>query len=124
MSKKTIAVIGAGAMIAAGALTPMTAASAADGNRGKLCKGNRFLVEHVGDSVNGYPVPEGYYKTFVRRLPCSSAIIDLHNWLATGETLPGWSVSKGGRGKRSIMFRETAARNTFFEIKRIKNQPN
>ena len=122
MNKKLMAAVGAGAVIAAGALTPMTAASAADGNRGTLCKGNRFLVEHIGDTVNGYPVPAGYYKTYVRKLPCSSAIIDLHNWLATGETLPGWTVSKGGRSKRSIMFKDTNARNTFFEIKRIKNQ--
>ena len=123
MNKKAIVAVGAAAVLTAGALVPVTSASAANGNRGKLCKHDRFFTVHQGDTVNGYAIPQGQYKTYVRKVPCSSAIIDLHNWLGTGETLSNWDVMQGGRGVRSIKFYDMDAKNTFFEIKRVKNQP-
>lgn len=123
MNSKALVALGAGTVLALGAVAPLTSASAgsAAGNRGQLCKGNRFLVEHIADTVNGYPVPAGYYKTYTRRLSCHFAVLDLHNWLATGETTENWTVGKGGRGNRSIKFAAPGGK-TFFEIKLIKNQ--
>lgn len=124
MNKKLVAAAGAGTMIAAGMLAPLTAANAADaaGDRGKLCKGGRFQVVHLYDKINDTPIPQGYYKTYAHRTPCSSAIIDLHNWLAMGETEDGWTIAKGGRGARSLKFSSPSGK-AFFVIKRIKNQP-
>ncbi len=124
MNKKLVAAVGAGTMIAAGALAPLASANAADatGNRGKLCHKGRFFVVHQDDHINGTPIPQGSYKTYAHRLPCSSAIIDLHNWLATGQTTDGWEVQSAGRGDRSIKFASPNS-NTFFVAKRIKNQP-
>ncbi len=124
MNKKALAALGAGVLVATGTLSPVTAASAADGNRGKLCKHDRFFTVHAGDTINGYPIPQGYYKTYVRKLTCTGAIIDLHNWLGTGQTPSNWTVGKGGRGPRSIQFKDTDTKNAFFEIKRVKNQSN
>lgn len=123
MNKKFFAAAGAGTMIAA-ALVPMTAANAADaaGDRGKLCHQGRFFVVHQGDKINNVMIPQGSYKTYAHRVPCTSVIVDLHNWLGTGETTDGWTVSSAGRGKRSLEFSSPSGK-AHFVIKRIKNQP-
>lgn len=124
MNKKLVAAAGAGTMVAASMLAPLTAANAADaaGDRGKLCKGGRFQVVHMYDAINDVSIPQGYYKTYAHRVPCSSAIIDLHNWLAMRATTDGWTVDAAGRGARSVEFRSPSGK-AFFVIKRIKNQP-
>lgn len=122
MKKKSMLAVGACSLMVLGTVVPMTSASAANG-KGSICHDGKFFVVHQGDTVNGYSIPQGYYKTYVRKLSCENALVDLHNWLGTDETIDGWEVIRGNRGARSIMFKNTMAKNEFFQIKRLKNQP-
>ncbi len=117
MRKSAILAVGASAALGVSIMVPATSASAA--RKGVYCNDGVFTVVHADDTINGFPIPQGQYATYVKKMSCLDASMYLHNWLGYDKTTNGFKVKKGNAGPGSIKFKK--GKRLFFQIVKVNN---